>query len=90
MTFSDIEKLLNLLDKPSIFIDAQKKAFAINKEKRYFNEKKLKYELRYEWWKRALHSYKENGIGWITNLYTILSYRYVIIKKFWKRKEKWK
>lgn len=84
--FSDIEEVFDLLHKPNIYINAQKKIFSLNEGKKFFDDKKLKYELSYKWWKRALHSYKEYGAEWLINMYTILSYRYVIIRIIRKRK----
>ena len=79
--FCDFSVDMDSLKRKELYIEAQKKAIAINKQQRLFDDNKLQNVFRYEWWKKALHTSPKDGKAWILNAYTLLSYRYVIQRK---------
>ncbi len=71
--YSENQRALN---EPGTYITALKKTFKHNAQGKTYNPAKLEAELRYRWWKYALHRTKVLRRLWGMRAYTILSYRY--------------
>ncbi|WP_034445892.1 glycosyltransferase family 2 protein [Butyrivibrio sp. AE2032] len=77
------QELLNKLENANVYLDGQRKLLSINKKEKLFDEKLLREELCYYWWKMALHNTIRKHRLWGFGLYTLNCYKCVLKRKIY-------